>query len=210
MLSAELHWANREASGEASYGRSLYNMHRDYDPQTGSYLEPDPVGLASDPDLEDGSYLVLPTTRVSDPGQFEDGLSAYRYALGDPIQFFDRTGFVPQTPKDSISLRATDLAARGRYRELRQFLSSNEESFSPEEARRLLELCRNNTPAEDLLPGTLKRDLPSDYLDKSLSQIKDLLKHAEGPEREALQKVKKALEQTTRLMDKVGGKPRIR
>jgi RHS repeat-associated protein len=45
LLSAERHWESREASGEASYGRSLSNFYRDYDPSTGRYLEADPIGL---------------------------------------------------------------------------------------------------------------------------------------------------------------------
>jgi RHS repeat-associated protein len=44
MLSAETHRGNREASGEESYGRFLYNFYRTYDPATGRYLEADPIG----------------------------------------------------------------------------------------------------------------------------------------------------------------------
>jgi len=46
MLSAETHRGNREASGEESYGRFLYNFYRTYDPATGRYLEADPIGQA--------------------------------------------------------------------------------------------------------------------------------------------------------------------
>jgi RHS repeat-associated protein len=49
LLSAEPHWANRDASGESSYGRSLFNFFRTYDPITGRYLEADPIGWTGGP-----------------------------------------------------------------------------------------------------------------------------------------------------------------
>lgn len=57
LLSAEPHWANRDASGEASYGRSRYNYARTYDPSTGRYLEP-PV--APPADVEDMAAVEEP------------------------------------------------------------------------------------------------------------------------------------------------------
>jgi RHS repeat-associated protein len=44
MLSAEMHRENPEAIREGSYGRFLYNFYRTYDPNTGRYLEADPIG----------------------------------------------------------------------------------------------------------------------------------------------------------------------
>jgi RHS repeat-associated protein len=44
MLSAETHRGNREPIREGSYGRFLYNFYRTYDPDTGRYLEADPIG----------------------------------------------------------------------------------------------------------------------------------------------------------------------
>ena len=56
--------------------------------------------------------------------------------------------------------------------------------------------------AKDVLSGTLKREFPGQYLNMSLSEIKKALKGAIGPEKKALQKAKKLLEQQERL----GGK----
>jgi RHS repeat-associated protein len=47
-----------------------YNWYRQYDPALGQYLQPDPLGLAAGP-------------------------SKYRYAQGNPVNYTDRTGQVP-------------------------------------------------------------------------------------------------------------------
>jgi RHS repeat-associated protein len=46
LLSLETHRGNRETIREGSYGRFLYNFYRTYDPNTGRYLEADPIGQA--------------------------------------------------------------------------------------------------------------------------------------------------------------------
>lgn len=48
-----------------------YNFHRDYDPETGRYLQPDPIGLFG-------------------------GLNPYRYALDNPINSVDPRGLYPR------------------------------------------------------------------------------------------------------------------
>jgi len=66
-LSRGLRWGNRKRSRRSSYGRVLYNYFRDYDSQTGRYLESDPIGL-------------------------EGGLNTYGYALQNPLGFIDPLG----------------------------------------------------------------------------------------------------------------------
>jgi hypothetical protein len=56
--------------------------------------------------------------------------------------------------------------------------------------------------AQDVLPGSIKREFPSEYLGKSLNDIKDLLdnlpRDADGKLKQKLQKAKKLLEQQER------------
>lgn len=76
-------------------------------------------------------------------------------------------------------------------------------------------LVHNNVPcgqpgfgdkaAQDVLPGSLKREFPSQYLTWSLNDIKAALSGATGTEKTALQKAKKLLEQTDRLLNKPKG-----
>jgi hypothetical protein len=57
-------------------------------------------------------------------------------------------------------------------------------------------------PASEVLRGQAKREFPGEHLDKSLKEIKELLKSAEGQEKRSLQKAKKILEQQDRILDK--------
>lgn len=66
--------------------------------------------------------------------------------------------------------------------------------------------ARAAKPAKEVLPGPLRREFPGEHLDKSLNEIKDLVRTAEGAGKKSLQKAKKLLEQADRLMDKVGNK----
>jgi RHS repeat-associated protein len=69
LLSAEPHWETGEASGEASYGRSLYNFYRTYDPETGRYLEADPIRLRA-------------------------GINSYAYVRSNPLHYTDPFGLI--------------------------------------------------------------------------------------------------------------------
>ena len=67
MLTAQMHRGNRESVREGSYGRFLYNFYRTYDPNTGRYLEADPIGQVG-------------------------GLNVYEYAFSDPLNMIDPRG----------------------------------------------------------------------------------------------------------------------
>jgi hypothetical protein len=80
------------------------------------------------------------------------------------------------------------------------------ESDQPEFDTTLMHIDADK-PANEVLPGSLRREFPGEHLDKSLNQIREALKRAAGNERGSLQKAKKILEQADRLMDKVKNKP---
>jgi len=61
-------------------------------------------------------------------------------------------------------------------------------------------------PANEVLPGSLRREFPGQHLNKSLNQIKDLLRTASGGEKRSLQTAKKILEQSERLLEKTRNK----
>ncbi len=67
QLTAEPHKEKSTAKSKASYRRVVYNYFRDYDSQTGRYLESDPIGLGG-------------------------GLNTYGYVRQNPLRFLDRLG----------------------------------------------------------------------------------------------------------------------
>jgi RHS repeat-associated protein len=78
LLSAEPHWKNCEASGEASYGQSLYNSARYHDPSSGRFISPDPIG-------------------------FEGGINYYAFVDNNPSDLIDPTALKPRKC-DQLSL----------------------------------------------------------------------------------------------------------
>ncbi|EAA3799175.1 RHS repeat protein, partial [Salmonella enterica subsp. enterica] len=61
-----------------------YNYFRDYDPQTGRYVESDPIGLAG-------------------------GLNTFGYATGNPIKYADFLGLTPNTPYDTFARARSEM-----------------------------------------------------------------------------------------------------
>lgn len=61
-------------------------------------------------------------------------------------------------------------------------------------------------PANEVLPGSLRREFPGQHLGKSLNDIKGALRTAEGADKKSLQTAKKILEQSERLLEKAKSK----
>jgi RHS repeat-associated protein len=70
LLTAERIEEKRFAYDEHASGGSVYNYYRDYDPDTGRYLQPDPTGL-------------------------EGGLNPYLYGNANPLVYHDPLGGSP-------------------------------------------------------------------------------------------------------------------
>ena len=64
----------------------------------------------------------------------------------------------------------------------------------------------DDTPAENILNATLKRNFPSEYLTCSINKLNDLHSQATGEKKAKLHKALKLLTQGKRLMDKLKGK----
>lgn len=60
--------------------------------------------------------------------------------------------------------------------------------------------------ARDVLPGRFHREYPEEHMGKSLNEIKKELRSAKGALKDSLQKAKKLLQDTGRLVEKLGGK----
>lgn len=58
-----------------------------------------------------------------------------------------------------------------------------------------------NKPASEVLRGGAKREFPGEHLNKSLNEIRELLKTADGATRCSLQKATRFLEQQDRILD---------
>lgn len=68
------------------------NFYRTYDPNTGRYLEADPIGQFG---LQDRSRRVAGKVANQVPRPLTAGSNLFAYALNDPISFADPTGESP-------------------------------------------------------------------------------------------------------------------
>jgi len=73
----------------------------------------------------------------------------------------------------------------------------------PRVGKAVASCTKNAERAEDVIPGSLKREFPAQHLGKTLEEIKTELSKAKGRERKILQKAKKLLEQKDRIREKV-------
>jgi RHS repeat-associated protein len=94
-----------------------YNWNRYYDTGLGAYESADPLGLRA-------------------------GLNAYRYGFANPLGWTDFEG-LQSYADDTISARAKSLAARGRYQDLKDFLSQHADDIPKDKAEQLLKACKN-------------------------------------------------------------------
>jgi RHS repeat-associated protein len=67
LLSRRRRWRNRRRVRRLASARTIYNYMRDHDPQTGRYVESDPIGLIG-------------------------GLNTYAYAVNNPLKYIDANG----------------------------------------------------------------------------------------------------------------------
>jgi RHS repeat-associated protein len=65
LLTRRRHWRNRRRVRRLASGRTIYNYFRDFDPQTGRYIESDPVGLRGG--LNTYAYVSSAPTTLIDP-----------------------------------------------------------------------------------------------------------------------------------------------
>ena len=78
MLTVETYRGNREPIREGSYGRFLYNYFRYFDPNTGRYLNADPIGQRG-------------------------GVNLFVYAVNNPVNWLDRFALTKEDIKWALS-----------------------------------------------------------------------------------------------------------
>ncbi len=181
-----------ECRHDANYEGPLVTLYADAGQVTATAFHP--FWVVEGEDLE--SRPALRHVDVSeDRGQSLPGrwVNSHDLREGDVVFLRDRGPVTvrrvwqrsERTPVCNLTLQGLHTFAVGEMQVLVHNMSG---SFDPSKA------------AKHVLPGRLKREFPSQYLDKSLNEIKDMLKNATGAEKRALQKAKKILEQQERLM----------
>lgn len=141
---------------------------------------------------------------AKDVGRFSGGLNLYAYAFNDPVNLIDVDGFAPQTPRDSISLKAQDLVLKGDKKALERFMKQLPDDFPKGRATKLLKDCQANQPLGEALKGTgqlpalrtnpnLKGVDVEKLMGQSLNQLKEAARQGKLDAR-TLKQVKKAFE----------------
>jgi len=155
-----------------------YNWNRYYDRRLGRYVTSDPIGL-------------------------DGGLNTYSYALGNPLIGMDSQGL----QVDSVSSRILAALARGNARQLnniRPIINNPNMRNIVDDAIQKLQ-----TPARDLIRGRQQRSnsFHEGLADKTYEEIIKLSRQR-GDLKRAAQQMKKLIEQSERLAEKIKNCPK--
>ena len=143
-----------------------YNYFRDYDPQTGRYLQSDPIGIIRD--YSDPQMLIAIEMGIVSPS-YGYGLNHnYGYANGNPLSFIDPTGL------DSIRAKLLAAIGRGDTRQIRALLDALSDPKLIKKAEDALE--KFGSKAGDWIgkncKGSINREFPEYLRDKTLEEIR--------------------------------------
>lgn len=157
-------------------GRSRY-----YNPGTGRFLQEDPIGFGGG----DSNF--------------------YRYVSNNPLNLFDPFGLV--------EFNTISGGGAGNFTEA--FGDIDEPGSAPFDFTDIIAPIKGfgkkaakeaGKKAKDILSGKLKREFPSQFLEKSLNEIKRLIKKPGTQNLKDLRKAKKILQEQERLQRKLKGK----
>ncbi|WP_217698676.1 RHS repeat-associated core domain-containing protein [Pseudoxanthomonas indica] len=135
------------------------NYFRDYEPSTARYIQSDPIGLIA-------------------------GTSTYTYIESNPLINYDLLGLAGGMDSPNATLRSA--IARGDVRQLEAIM----ESLAPAEQQLAKEAIRKfNSRAADWISrecrGSINREFPSQFRDKTLKEILELSKSGDSMAKKA-------------------------